>query len=81
MLKIYVIGVLVTWIVLKILRLIDKDRSWEGVWISVAISLFSWIGLGTALFAAVVHFVREEIWNKISIFINKTFKKPPSRWI
>jgi len=81
MLKIYLIGVFVTWIILKLLRIVDKDKSWEGIWLCIIVSLFSWIGLGVAFFATIVHFVHEETWDKISTFINKIFKKPPPRWL
>lgn len=81
MLKMYLTGVLITWIMMKILRIVDKDKSWEGITVSVAISIFSWVGMGAAIFAMVVHFVSDITWNKISNFLSRTFKKPPPNWL
>ncbi len=43
--KIYLLGVILTYILFKVIRVLDKDYTWKGFIISVAISLFSWFAL------------------------------------
>jgi hypothetical protein len=74
--KIYLLGVIVAWIICKIVRTKDKDYSWMGIFVSFAVSLFSWAG---AIIAS-LYFFPERWAKKIEAWFDSSTKSPPT-WL
>lgn len=72
LLTIYLSGVMICWILFKIIRVADNDKSWTGVFVSLFISAFSWLGVVYGI--AIIPMLFEERWG--------IFKKiKPPRWL
>lgn len=84
--KWYFIGLIVAWIIFKVVRLLDKDSSWEGIWYSLVISLMSWIGVISGIAVLISQLLPGKNWEaKIGAFsqkiLNKLQNKKPPRWL
>jgi hypothetical protein len=78
LLKIYLIGIIVAWILFKIIRIKDKDDTWEGLLYSIFFSLVSWLGVIMAIAFFLPKSLPEDIANKIS----RWFKRNnPPKWL
>lgn len=74
LLKYYLIGVGVCWILLKVVRTIDRDESWTGIIISAAVSIASWFG---CLFG-LTYFIPDSFYKK---WITNLEKRKPPKWL